>query len=101
MFQEPVPKGTLFALRCKGHSMEPKIPNGALAIIREQPTVEDDEIAAVLVDGDTEATLKRVKHQGNMVVLMPENKEYDPIILNKENPGHIIGKVVHVSYDIK
>lgn len=101
IFQKPVPKGTLFALRCKGYSMEPKIPNGALAIIREQPTVEDDEIAAVLVDGDSEATLKRVKHQGNMVVLMPENKEYDPIILNEENPGRIIGKVVHVSYDIK
>lgn len=100
VFEKPIPKGTLFALRCKGHSMEPTIHDGALVTIREQPTVEDDEIAAVLVNGDTEATLKRVKHQGNLVVLMPDNKEYDPIILSKDNPGRIIGKAIHVSWRI-
>lgn len=100
-FEKPVPSGTLFALRCKGHSMEPIIPNGALVTLRAQPDVEDDEIAAVLVDGDNEATLKRIKHQNGMVMLLPENKDYTPIILNRENPGRIIGKVVHVSWDIK
>lgn len=100
-FEKPVPSGTLFALRCKGHSMEPIIPNGALVTLRSQPYVEDDEIAAVLVDGDNEATLKRVKHQNGMVMLLPENKDYTPIILNKDNPGRIIGKVIHVSWDIK
>lgn len=100
-FEKPVPSGTLFALRCKGHSMEPIIPNGALVTLRSQPDVEDDEIAAVLVDGDNEATLKRVKHQNGMVMLLPENKDYTPIILNKDNPGRIIGKVIHVSWDIE
>lgn len=100
-FEKPVPSGTLFALRCKGHSMEPIIPNGALVTLRAQPDVEDDEIAAVLVDGDNEATLKRIKHQNGMVMLLPENKDYTPIILNKENPGRIVGKVIHVSWDIK
>ncbi|WP_229408326.1 S24 family peptidase [Limosilactobacillus reuteri] len=56
------PKGNLFALRCKGKSMEPTIHDGSIVTIREQPTVEDGEIAAALVDGDNEATLKRVKH---------------------------------------
>lgn len=101
IFEKPIPSGNLFALRCKGHSMEPTIHDGALVTIREQPTVEDGEIAAVLVDGDTEATLKRVKHQGKLVMLMPDNKEYDPIILDKQNPGRIIGKAVHVSWNIK
>lgn len=100
-FEKPVPSGTLFALRCKGHSMEPIIPNGALVTLRAQPNVEDDEIAAVLVDGDNEATLKRIKHQKGMVMLLPENKDYTPIILNKDNPGRIVGKVIHVSWDIK
>jgi len=94
IFERKAPKGTLFALRCKGNSMEPTIPNGSLVTIREQPTVEDGEIAAVLVNGDTEATLKRVKHQGNLVMLMPDNKEFDPIILDKDHPGRIIGKAV-------
>lgn len=100
-FEKPIPSGTLFALRCKGHSMEPTIHDGSLVTIREQPTVEDGEIAAVLVDGDNEATLKRVKHQGNLIMLMPDNKEFDPIILDKDNPGRIVGKAVHVSWNIK
>lgn len=100
-FEKPIPSGTLFALRCKGHSMEPTIHDGSLVTIREQPTVEDGEIAAVLVNGDNEATLKRVKHQGNLIMLMPDNKEFDPIILDKDNPGRIVGKAVHVSWNIK
>ncbi|WP_225436719.1 LexA family protein [Limosilactobacillus reuteri] len=99
-FESKAPKGTLFALRCKGKSMEPTIHSGSIVTIREQPTVEDGEIAAVLVDGDNEATLKRVKHQGNLIMLMPDNKEYDPIILDKDNPGRIIGKAIHVSWNI-
>ncbi|CDI59048.1 XRE family transcriptional regulator [Lactobacillus helveticus] len=94
------PEGALFALKCQGDSMEPKIPDNATVIVRVQPTVEDDEIAAVLVDDDEEATLKRIKHIGNQVMLMPENTKYDPIILNKENPGRILGKVIKVSYDL-
>lgn len=100
-FERPIPSGNLFALRCKGHSMEPTIHDGALVTIREQPTVEDGEIAAVLVDGDNEATLKRVKHQGKLIMLMPDNQEYDPIILDKNNPGRIVGKAVHVSWSIE
>lgn len=96
-FEKPVPSGTLFALRCKGHSMEPTIPDKSIVVIREQPDVEDDEIAAVQVDHNTEATLKRVKHQGDMILLLPDNKEYDPIILNKDNPGRIIGKAIKYS----
>ena len=96
-FEKPVPRGTLFALRCKGHSMEPTIPDKAIVVIHEQPEVEDGEIAAVQVDHDTEATLKRIKHQGNMILLLPDNKNYDPIVLNEDNPGRIIGKAIKYS----
>lgn len=101
IFEKPVPSGTLFGLRCKGNSMEPTIHDGSIVTIREQPDVEDDEIAAVLIDDDNEATLKRVKHQGDSVILIPDNKEFPPIILNKDNPGRILGKVIHVSWDVK
>ena len=101
IFEKPVPSGTLFGLRCKGHSMEPTIHDGSIVTIREQPDVEDDEIAAVLIDDDSEATLKRVKNQGDSIILIHDNKEFSPIILNKENPGRILGKVVHVSWDVK
>lgn len=92
------PFGTLFSLKCKGDSMEPVIPDGSFVTIRQQDTVENGEMAAVLI-GD-EATIKRIKRVDNTTLLMPENKKYDPIVLDKDHPGKIIGKVVHVDYDI-
>lgn len=100
IFTNNVPSGPLFALRCKGDSMEPTIPDGALAIIHEQPEVEDGEIAAVLVDDDCEATLKRIKHQGKLVMLVPDNKQYDPIVLDEKHPGHIVGKAIRYSANL-
>ena len=95
-----LPSGTVFYLKAKGQSMEPTIPNGSYVLIREQPTVEDGEIAAVLVDNDSEATLKRVKHQGDIVMLMPDNHEYDPIILSDDYTGRIIGKAMRFVADL-
>ena len=95
-----LPSGTVFYLKAKGQSMEPTIPNGSYVLIREQPTVEDGEIAAVLVDNDNEATLKRIKHQGNIVMLMPDNHEYDPIILSDDYTGRIIGKAMRFVADL-
>ena len=83
---------TLFALRCQGDSMYPLIPNGAIAIIRQQTDVENGEIAAVLING--EATLKKVLHVGKAVVLQPANPEYRDIILDKDHPGTILGKMI-------
>ena len=80
--------------------MEPLIPDGALVLIHKQPTVEDDEIAAVQVDDDTRATLKKIKHVGKNVILYPINSKDDPIILNKDNPGRILGKAIHVGFDM-
>jgi len=95
-----LPTGKLFYLQCKGDSMVPTIPNGAYVLIRQQENVEDGEIAAVLVNGDTEATLKRVKRQGDIVLLIPDNKEYSPYIITKENPARILGKALKMSADL-
>lgn len=95
-----LPTGTLFLLHARGDSMEPTIPNGSLVMIREQPDVEDGQIAAVLVDDDSEATLKRVRHQGNIVMLMPDNPTHTPILLTEDNPGRIIGRAVKFEADL-
>lgn len=90
---------TLFALRCKGNSMYPLIPDGAIATIRQQSDVEDGEIAAVLING--EATLKKILHVGKTVVLRPANPEYKDIILDKNHQGTILGKMIkyEVNFD--
>lgn len=98
--KDTLPKGETFYLKAKGDSMEPKIPNGADVLIRHQDTVEDGEIAAVLVNGDTEVTLKRVRYQGDSVMLVAENSNYPPYIINKENPARIVGKAVEFVFDL-
>lgn len=98
-YEEYLPSGDLFALIANGDSMEPTIPNGSRVLIREQSDIENGEIAAVLVNGDTDATLKRVKKQGSIVILIPDNSKYEPIVVDEDNPARIIGKAVRVIRD--
>ena len=85
--RETLPSGDTFYLKAAGDSMEPTIRNGADVLIRLQEEVEDGEIAAVLVNGDTEATLKRVKKQGDIIMLVAENSAYAPYIITELNPA--------------
>lgn len=94
-----VPQGRIFYLYAKGDSMFPSIPDGSLVMIREQPDVESGEIAAVLLNNDTTATLKRVKKQGDILLLMPDNKNYEPIIVTKANPCTIVGKALKYTFE--
>lgn len=97
---EDLPRGELFYLRAKGNSMEPRIQNNAKVLCRVQSDVENGEIAAVLVNGDTEATLKRVKKQGDIVMLIAENNTYSPYVITKDNPARIIGKALEVTFGL-
>ena len=66
-----------FALKCKGDSMTPTFHDGDFVLIRQQPEVEDGQIAAVDLDG--EATLKHVYRQSEGLLLVADNKRYAPI----------------------
>ena len=84
-----------FALRCKGDSMsDARINDGDIVYIRQQPIVDNGEIAAVLI-GD-EATLKRFYKQGDTVTLMPCNPKYPPFTFQGEqlNEIRILGRAV-------
>ena len=91
-----------FALICKGDSMMgARIYDGDLVYIRQQETVENGEIAAVLIDG--EATLKRVRLGPDSIALMPENPMYRPLILWGEdmNRARILGKAVAFTSQVR
>ena len=98
--KDRLPSGKAFYLQAKGNSMEPKIPDKSYVLCREQPDVENGEIAAVLVNGDEEATLKKVIKQGNTVLLQAINEDYAPYIINEDNPARIVGKAIHVETDL-
>lgn len=98
---QPIPSNLLayhhdiFALKCKGDSMSPTIKDGSLVIIHQQPIVNENEIAAVLIND--QATLKRIKHSADGgIILMPDNSDYSPIILNKNDDNRILGKAINV-----
>ena len=97
--RDGLPQGDLFALIAKGESMTPTITDGSKVLVRVQNDVENGEIAAVLLNGDTEATLKRVKKQGEATMLVPDNTNYEIILVNEQNPARIIGKVVRAIKD--
>ena len=81
-----------FALRCKGDSMSPLFEDGDLVLIRQQPEVEDGQIAAIGIDG--EATLKHVYKNGNGVLLCANNPKYAPITANPEEDVKVYGLAV-------
>lgn len=84
-----------FALRCKGDSMvNARIYDGDIVYIRQQPDVEDGEIAAVLIDD--EATLKRVYKFAGRVQLRAENPRYRPMEYSAEDykTVRVLGKAV-------
>jgi len=90
--RELVGEGTLFLLQVKGDSMiDAAICDGDWVAVRQQPTAENGEIVAALIDG--EATVKTYQRRDGKVWLLPQNPAYDPI------PGEratIMGRVVTV-----
>lgn len=84
-----------FALTCKGDSMiNARIFDGDIVYVRQQATVDNGQIAAVLIDG--EATLKRVQLYEDHISLEPENPQYRPLVYwgDEMNTVHILGKAV-------
>ena len=75
-----------------------RIQDGDYVLIKQQPNVEHGEIAAVRLNG-FDATLKRVKKIDNQIILYPENLNYDPIFIKKNDQIEIIGKVVEVIFE--
>ncbi len=88
-----------FCLRAAGDSMiGARIYDGDIVFVRKQSSVDNGEIAAVLIDD--EATLKRVYYypDKNKLVLSPENPKYEPFVYIGEelDEVRILGKVVEL-----
>lgn len=92
--------GEFFALKIRGHSMEPRMMEGDVVIVRRQDDVESGDVAIVLVNGN-EATVKRVKKQEDGITLIANNiSVYEPHYYSnkeiEELPVRILGKVVEL-----
>ena len=81
-----------FALRCKGDSMIPTFQPGDLVLIRQQPEVEQGQIAAVGID--CEATLKRFYRNETGIVLIADNPAYPPQVYPAGTDVRVYGLAV-------
>lgn len=81
-----------FALRCKGDSMIPTFNNGDLVLIRQQPDVNNGQIAAVNIDGET--TLKHLYHQDGGILLVADNSAFPPVFVPAEKEIIVHGLAV-------
>ena len=91
--------GEFFALRIKGASMEPRIKEGDVVIVRRQESAESGDTVVVLVNGDA-ATVKKIRYGADGISLIPSNPAYDVQFYSKADieqlPVRIIGRVVEL-----
>ena len=97
-------RGDYFALRIKGDSMEPTLFDSDIVVIRQQPDVEDGEIAAVSIAGN-EATIKRIYHRSDGIDIVGDNVRAFPRMFYSNHdiatlPVRIMGKAIEVRRDL-
>ena len=97
--EEAAASGEYFGLRIKGSSMEPRMVEGDVVIVRRQETAETGDTVVALINGDS-ATVKKIKIGPAGITLIPTNPIYDPMFFTCEEvetmPVRILGKVVEL-----
>lgn len=97
--EELAKTGSFFGLQIRGDSMEPRMCNGDVVIVRLQDDAESGDIVIATVNGD-EATCKRLRKYRDGIALISLNPSYEPMYFSNEEieriPVKIIGKVVEL-----
>ena len=91
--------GEFFGLRIRGSSMEPRMKEGDIVIVRQQDTADTGDTVVVLVNGDS-ATVKKIKYGADGITLLPTNPAFDPLFYSAAEVEHlpvrVIGRVVEL-----
>ena len=91
--------GEFFGLQIHGDSMEPRMYEGDVVIVRKQDDAESGDIVIAMVNGN-DATCKRLTKYANGITLSSLNAKYEPMIYSNEEilqkPVKILGKVIEL-----
>lgn len=97
--EEMAATGDFFGLQIHGDSMEPRMCEGDVVIVRQQDDAESGDVIIAMVNGD-EATCKRLRKYRDGIELISNNPAYAPMFFSNEEiiskPVKIIGKVVEL-----
>lgn len=83
-----------YALRISGNSMEPKIPDGSIVLVKATQELQSKDVGIFIVDG--EAMCKRYIDTGEKIILVPDNRNFERKDISDENVLLIQGKVVDI-----
>lgn len=81
--EELAKTGDFFALKIKGDSMEPRIVDGDVVIVKQQEDAENGDTVIALVNGD-DAVCKRLRKYRDGLELISNNPAYAPMFLTKK-----------------
>lgn len=96
----PLPYTNCYALRVVGDSMiDENINSGDIVLVKEQSTAENGQKVVALIDNQ-EATLKKYYKERGHIRLEPANKNFEPIIVQKNRDFAIQGVVLDVVRDV-
>lgn len=84
--------GEYFGLKIKGDSMEPKIHDNDIVIVKSMSDAENNDIVIAMINN--EAVCKRLVKYTNSLVLRSLNSNYDDIELHPDDDIHILGVVI-------
>ena len=91
--------GSFFGLKIHGDSMEPRMCEGDVVIVRQQEDADSGDVVIALINGD-DATCKRLRKYRDGIELISNNPSYEPMFFSNEEieskPVRIIGKVVEL-----
>lgn len=97
--EEMAKTGDFFGLQIHGDSMEPRMKEGDVVIVRKQDDAESGDTVIATVNG-TDATCKRLKKYADGIALIATNPAYDPMYFSNEEisskPVRIIGRVMEL-----
>ncbi|WP_283683421.1 helix-turn-helix domain-containing protein [Parablautia sp. Marseille-Q6255] len=97
--EEMAKTGEFFGLQIHGDSMEPRMCEGDVVIVRQQDDAESGDVVIAMINGN-DATCKRLRKYRDGIELISNNPSYDPMFFSNEEietkPVKIIGKVVEL-----
>lgn len=92
-------QGDIFALSIRGDSMEPRICDGDVVIVRQQSDADNGDIVIATINGE-DATCKRLRKYRDGIELVPLNPAYPTMFYSASDvdtlPVVILGKVIEL-----
>ncbi|PTI88112.1 LexA family protein [Staphylococcus simulans] len=84
-----------FGLKVSGDSMDKIFQDGDIVVVEKDSVVENGQLGVVMINGYN-ATVKRVRYNGDQIILIPEsnNSSHYPQVYGGDDEVKIIGRVI-------